>query len=332
MSKIVVTNPVFPETIRALEACGDVVCNPNREPWGAERLIEELRDADAMMAFMTDCVGENLLQSAQRLKIVSCALKGYDNFDVAACTNAGTWVSIVPELLTNPTAELAVGLILGLNRKLLAGDSFLRSGQFSGWRAHLYGLGLDGSTVGIVGYGKVGRAVAQRLKGFGATLLAYDTKTTEARGDVAHVTLAELQSRSDVVVIALPLASDTIHLVDRRFLARLKPDVRVVNVGRGSVVKEADIAEALHQGTIGGYAADVFELEDWARHDHPRTIDARLLANEQRTLFTPHLGSAVEAVRRQIEMRAAANIIDALTGRVPRDAINDPRRSQHQPL
>ena len=125
---------------------------------------------------MTDQVDDTFLARCPRLRIVACVLKGYDNFDVAACSRRKVWLSVVPDLLTNPTAELAVGLTIALGRKVLAGDAYMRSGAFAGWRPHLYGTGLDGSTVGIVGFGAVGRAIARRLDGFGARLLCHDPR------------------------------------------------------------------------------------------------------------------------------------------------------------
>lgn len=329
MSKIVITNPVFAETRRMLEAYGDVVENRNLEPWPAKELRAHLSDARALLAFMTDSVDAEMLSAAPHLDIVACALKGYDNFDVEACAREGVWVSIVPDLLTAPTAELAIALMLGLSRKVLCGDQLVRHENFRGWRAQLYGLGLERSTVGILGYGKVGTAIAIRLQGFGARVIAYDPKCQlgqKTAEGAEFVPIDTLQSASDFVVVALPLTGQTHHFVDRHFLSRLQPHVCLVNVGRGSVVNEKDVAEALQRDDIGGYAADVFEFEDWSCKGHPDHIDPRLLADPARTLFTPHLGSAVERTRREIELRAAENIVDVLNGKTPRDAINSPHR------
>lgn len=329
--KIVMTSPVFPEVEAMLGAHARLVINRDLEPWPTETVRTELADATAMLAFMPDRVDAELLAACPELKIVACALKGYDNFDVDACTRAGVWLSIVPDLLTVPTAELAVALVLGLNRKILAGDADVRSGTFRGWRATHYGLGLAGSTVGIFGFGKVGRAIAERLQGFGSRVLVHDLTPCEPAildaFKVHQVGLDDLLAQSDVMVVALPLAHNTLHLVDARLLARLKPGVHLVNVGRGSVVNEGAVAAALESGQVGGYATDVFELEDWAREDRPDAISQAFLDARDRTLFTPHLGSAVRSVRLEIEQRAAANIIDVLNGRQPRDALNSPLRA-----
>ncbi|HCD84363.1 MAG TPA: hydroxyacid dehydrogenase, partial [Agrobacterium sp.] len=164
--KTVVTNWVHPEILEVLKEVGPVVANTTRQPWSREEIVSHAKDADAMVAFMTDHVDEAFLAACPDLKLISCALKGADNFDVDACRRMGVAVSIVPDLLTAPTAELAIGLTIALGRNILLGDRSIRSSGFDGWRPELYGTGLDGSTVGIVGMGAVGQAIAHRLKGF----------------------------------------------------------------------------------------------------------------------------------------------------------------------
>ncbi|MFN3659428.1 MAG: NAD(P)-dependent oxidoreductase [Pseudolabrys sp.] len=320
---ILVTNWAFPETRERLAALGSVDANPDRTVWDQKEIVRRAAGADALMAFMPDCVDAAFLERCPRLRVVACALKGYDNFDVEACTAAGVWLAIVPDLLTEPTAELAVGLAIGLGRMIRDGDAIVRSGAFDGWRPILYGSGLDGSTVAIVGMGHVGRAIAQRLSGFGCRMLGVDPGAAALPGNVAACDLDEALAASDYVFVAAPLTPATHHLINRNALERLEPGALLINVGRGSVVDEAAVADALEGGRLGGYAADVFEMEDWALPDRPRRLDRRLLQHP-RTLLTPHLGSAVERVRRMIEMRAADNIADALAGQRPRDAINVP--------
>jgi phosphonate dehydrogenase len=328
MPRIVVSNPIFPEVEQRLRALGEVVVNAEGRPWDGNELGARLADADALMAFMTDRVDGELIGQALRLRIVACALKGYDNFDVEACTRAGVWLTVVPDLLTIPTAELAVALTLALNRNLLAGDVRVRSGGFDGWRAELYGLGLHGSTVGIAGLGRVGLAIAECLKGFGARLHGFDERPVPAAQlqarELSQVGWDALIETSDVVIVALPLNPRTFHLLDAATVGRMKAGARLVNVGRGSVVDEGAVAQSLQQDHLGGYAADVFEMEDWARVDRPRAVCPELLALRDRTLFTPHLGSAVRATRLAIEQRAADAIAAVLAGRQPADAVNAP--------
>jgi phosphonate dehydrogenase len=278
------------------------------------------------MVFMPDSLDEAFLERCPQMKVVAAALKGYDNFDVAACTRRGVWFTIVPDLLTIPTAELVIGLLLGLTRKIANGDRYVRSGAFRGWRPHLYGAGLSGHTLGIVGMGAVGQALARRLRGFDLKLLYHDTRplplVIERGCGLDHVSLDELLAASDFLVPLLPLTARTIHLINRETLARMKPGAFLINACRGSVVDEQAVAEALAGGCLAGYAADVFEMEDWAREDRARAIPPALLAATDRTLFTPHLGSAVDEVRLEVERQAAHSILQALNGEEPAGAVN----------
>ncbi len=316
-ARIVCTARVFPETRATLAALGEVLHPDGESPWPAPLLHERLAAAQAAMVFMPDRVDDAWLDAAPRLRVLACALKGYDNIDVAACQARGVAVSIVPDLLTAPTAELAVALTLGLARQLRAGDAAVRAG-FEGWRPALYGLGLDDATVAILGLGRLGAAIAARLAPFGCTLLGVDP-ARDAPG-VLRLPLEAALMQADVVVAALPLLPETRGLLDAAMLALLPPHALLVNIGRGSTVRETAVLQALQAGRLGGYAADVFEMEDWALADRPRAIDPALLAHPA-TLFTPHLGSATIAARRAIELRAAANIADVLEGRAARDAL-----------
>ncbi|MCM5678835.1 hydroxyacid dehydrogenase [Schlegelella sp. S2-27] len=320
--RIVVTNRIHDEVRARLEALGSVEMNTGLEPWSAGELAVRLRGASAMMGFMTDRVDDALLAEAADLRIVACALKGYDAYDVDACSRRGVWLSIVPDLLTEPTAELALGLAIGLGRHLRAGDEYVRRTHYAGWRAHLYGTGLHGATVAMVGLGRVGAAIVERLRGFGCTrILGVDPQVRHPAAQPAA--LHEAMAVAQLVFLAVPLRPDTHHLVDAERLARAAAGQQLVNVGRGSVVDEQAVAAALHSGRLGGYAADVFGCEDWGLPERPARIPTALL-DAPNTLFTPHLGSAVHGVRLAIEHRAADNIVAALTGGVPADALNHP--------
>jgi phosphonate dehydrogenase len=318
--RILVTSRVHEETLERLRDLGEVDANSNDVPWPDPEVRRRARSASAVLAFMSDRVDATFVAQCPRLRIVACALKGADNFDTQSCTDAGVWVAVVPDLLTSPTAELAVGLAIGLARRIREGDNHVRMGTFEGWRPIFYGTGLDGSLVAIVGLGAVGRAIATRLSGFGCRLLGVDPHA-DAPAEVEKVSLETALAQADFVILAAPLTASSRHMIDAQAIGRMKPDALLVNVGRGSVVDESAIAAALKANRIGGYAADVFEFEDWALPDRPQGIESRL-ASHPRTLFTPHLGSAVASVRREIELRAAENIADALAGRLPRDAIN----------
>jgi len=328
--RIVTTNKIFPETHALLTSHGEVVANSAPEPWSHDVVRNKCRDADAVLAFMPDRIDASFIQACPNLKVIGAALKGYDNIDAAAAERAGVWVTIVPDLLTVPTAELAIGMMLGLGRHMLAGDRRIRTEGFHGWRPTLYGSGLDGALVGIIGFGRVGQAIAERLLGFRCRVCAFDTRQNANPAHLAQAVdalpLNDLLARSDYVVLALPLTDSTAHIIDAAALARMKPGALLVNPARGSLVDECAVADALERGRIAGYAADVFECEDWARADRPSGIDARLTAPGAPTVLTPHIGSAVVDVRRQIELSAARSIIEALAGNVPEGAVNSPDR------
>lgn len=325
--KVVLTHWVHPEIIELLREKAEVVANPGRKTLPREVLLERAKDADALMAFMPDCIDEAFLKACPRLKIIAAALKGFDNFDVDACTRHGVWLTIAPDLLTIPTAELTVGLVLGITRNMLEGDRHIRSGQFAGWRPELYGLGLYGRTAGIVGLGLVGRAVAERLKGFGMNLVYSDEISLlpdeEEQLGLTKVTFSGLLDSSDIVIPLLPLTDRTFHLFDRNALARMKKGSYLVNACRGSVVDEMAVVESLEKRHLAGYAADVFEMEDWIRPDRPRSIPKALLENTAQTFFTPHLGSAVDDVRIEIERYCTRSIFQALDGKIPEGKVND---------
>lgn len=327
--RVVITHAVHQEVLDLLGAECDLDTNQTPETLSADEVIRRVSRADAMMAFMPDRVDAAFLDACPTLRIIGAALKGYDNFDVAACTARGVWLSIVPDLLTVPTAELAIGLTIGLTRKMIQADTRVRGGRFTGWRPELYGLGISGSTIGIVGMGAIGTALAERLNGWGATLLYADrtpvSDEAAARFGVARRDLDRLLAESDIVILALPLAEDTVHVINERTLGLMKRGAYLVNPCRGSVVSEVAVLGALTSGRLGGYAADVFEFEDWAREDRPRGIPTGLLEHPH-TMFSPHIGSAVRKVRLAIELRAAENIRQALSGKRPMDAVNDPGR------
>jgi phosphonate dehydrogenase len=326
--KIVVTSAVFPETAAFLAEHCDVDLNNGLDPWPEHELLRRCAAAEGMLAFMTDRVDGAFLAACPVLRVIACALKGWDNFDRDACTAAGVHLTIVPDLLTEPTAELAIGLALALGRNILAGDNLVRRGRFRGWRPSLYGVGLANSVVGIAGAGQVGQAIARRVRGFGPARILYHDNvalppdTADRLGMQRAPWLALIES-CDVLFMALPLSVETRGLLGRDALERIKPGCLVINVGRGSVVDEEAVAEALAALRLGGYAADVFEMEDWALDDRRPRIPQALLDSE-RTVFTPHLGSGVSEVRWLIEMTAAQNLVDALEGRAPAGAINQP--------
>lgn len=325
---VVVTNWVHAEVLEKLQTSCDIIANQEREPWPSDVLRAHLSQADAAIMFMTDRVDADLLAACPKLRLITCALKGYDNFDVEACTRHGVVVTIVEDLLTVPTAELTVGLAIALSRNLLAGDSLIRAGQFQGWRPQLYGTGLAGSTVGYLGMGAIGRAIAERLVPFGCKQIYHDRHrletTSQSLLQLTERTKEEVLAESDFLILALPLTKSTIHIIDAAALAAMKPGAFLINPARGSLVDEAAVAEALASGHLGGYAADVFAFEDWARSDRPLGIHSGLMQAVNKTVLTPHLGSAVDDIRLAIALEAAESVLAFFRGEPPHGALNFP--------
>jgi phosphonate dehydrogenase len=323
---IVVTHWIHQEVINLLSPHGELILNQTRDTLPHEELMARMRDAHAMMAFMPDSVDDAFLNKCPQLKVIGAALKGYDNYDVSACTRHGVWFTIVPDLLTIPTAELAIGLILALSRKIAPGDRWIRSGQFHGWQPLFYGSGLSGATVGIFGMGRVGRTIAQRLTGFDTDVIYFDPQPLSLQQEQALRTssssIEEVLARSDYLICAAPLNAETRHMINDRTITEMKSGSYLINIGRGSSVDESAVAAALDSGHLSGYAADVFEMEDWALEDRPRTIHPTLLEQKDKTILTPHLGSAVDDIRREIALEAARNIVQALQGTPPIGALN----------
>jgi len=326
--KTVVTHWIHDDVAEELRRFAEPVLNETRDTLPPAEILGRCRDAEALVAFMPDAIDDDFLARCPTLRIVSAALKGFDNFDVAACTRRGVWLTIVPDLLTAPTADLALGLLLAVTRHIVPGDRHVRSGQFSGWKPQWFGAGLAGGTAGILGFGRVGQALASRLAVFGTQVIYYDSRRRSGAEEdalrVSYRALEPLLAESDFVFPFLPLSPDTRHLLGGRALARMKRGSYLVNCGRGSLVDEAAVAAALRTGQLAGYAADVFEMEDWARADRPREVTPALLDPALNTVFTPHLGSAVDGVRREIARQAVHRIEEWARGERPRHAINEP--------
>ena len=320
---VVLTQRVHDEVEALLGSRFHILANESDEPLPRTELLRRCQDADAVMVFMPDHIDAEFVERCASLRIVAGALKGHDNIDIVACTRHGVWVTVCDNLLTEPTADLALGLIVSITRNVLAGDRHVRSGAFRGWRPILYGAWLQGKTLGIIGMGAIGSAIARRATGFGLRTV-YTDRVASANGDVVgtRLELHDLLAASDIVMPLVHLDHTTRRLIDASAIARMKPGSFIVNVGRGSVVCEQAIVEALADGRLAGYAADVFAMEDWAERDRPGMIHPELLADAEHTVLTPHIGSAVADVRRAIELQAAQSIIAALSGEQPPGAVN----------
>lgn len=313
---LVVTNFVQDEVIDFLSEFARVTANRSREPWSRTSLLEAAVDADGLLMFMPDCVDADFLDQCPRLRSIAGALRGFDNFDLSACDARNIRYKFIPNLLAAPTAELTVAMLISLARSVPAGDAFIRTGQFSGWRPNFYSKGVINSTVGIVGMGQLGLEFAERMRGFGATLLYCDPARLDPQLEqhlgLKYVEFNDVIEQSDHLVLMVPLTNNTLHLINANVLTRCKPGAVLVNPCRGSVVDEQAVVQALQSGRLGGYGADVFEMEDWARKDHPASIPQGLIESRDRTVLTPHIGSAVQSIREDIAMTAARNLKDLI--------------------
>lgn len=306
---VVAGSRLLPEATNELAGFAEIRVNTEEDPWDQDRLRRAAADADALIAFMPDRIDADFLAACPRLRCIAGALKGADNIDLTACATRGIRVSVVEDLLSAPTAELGLGLLIGLIRMILPGDRAVRRGH-SGWLPTRYGTSVVGGRVGILGMGGLGQAFARLLRGFTSTVVYHDPRRlpaeVEADLGLTWVAAEDLPGASaTALVLSAPLTGGTRHWLNAARLARLPAGAVVVNIGRGSVVDEAAVMAALARGSLAGYAADVFAFEDQSIAGRPSRVAPDLLAHP-RTLFTPHLGSAVESVRLAIELAAIA--------------------------
>jgi len=272
-------------------------------------LLARVSLADGLVALLTERVDIELLDAAPSLRVVANHAVGVDNVDVAACTARGIWVTNTPDAVTESTADLTWALILAVARRIGEGERLVRAGLFKAWTPTLLlGLELRGATLGIVGLGRIGEAVARRARGFGMHVL----HTTSLGG----VPLEQLLATSDVVTLHCPLTAATRHLIDARRLAQMKRGALLINTSRGPVVDEAALVRALESGHLAGAGLDVFENEPQV---HPG-----LLAREDVVLI-PHLGSATHATRAQMATMALTDAARVLRGEPPHHPVNEVR-------
>jgi glyoxylate reductase len=298
-ARVFVTRQLPGDALDRLEAEHDVEVWPERLPPSQDELRARAPGLEGLLSTLTDRVDAELIDAAPRLRAISNYAVGVDNVDVAAATARGIPVGNTPGVLTDSTADLAMALMLGIARRLAEGESFVRAGKWKTWEPGLMlGRDLHGATVGIVGYGRIGKAVARRLEGFGCELL------TTSRSD--GVPLDELLERSDFVTLHCPLTPETRGLIDAAALRRMKSTAYLVNTARGPVVDTDALAAALHAGEVAGAALDVTDPEPLPA-DHP-LLDAPNL------LVVPHIASATHATRGRMAEIAVDNLLAGLAG------------------
>lgn len=312
--RIVVTRWIPESAVEMLRAVGEVqVCQQDRALEPAE-LHEAVRGAHAVVSMVHDRIDADVVEAAgPQLAVVANVAVGHDNVDVDALSQRDVVLTNTPGVLTDATADLTLGLLLMLTRRLAEGERLLRARQ--PWSFHLsfmLGTGLQGKTLGIVGFGQIGQAVARRARAFGMRI-AYTGRhrvaaEVESEFDAHYLPLDELLGQADVVSLHCPLTEATRHLIDERALGLMKPSALLVNTSRGPVVDELELARALREERIAGAALDVFEREPQVE---PELLDFDAV------VLAPHLGSATTETRTAMVELAARNVVGVLAGEGP---------------
>jgi len=286
---------------------------PPRGSFSRAELMAVLPEAQALIALLDVAVDAALLDAAPRLKVVANHAVGFDNVDVAAASARGIAVTNTPDVLTDATADFTFALILAAARRLGEGEALARSGAWRGWAPdQLLGQSIAGRVIGVIGFGRIGQAVARRAAGFAMEIL-YTSPREVAFAGARRVALAELLAAADVVTLHCPLTPETRHMIDADALARMKPTAVLVNTARGPCVDEEALAAALERGTIAAAGLDVFEKEP--------TIHPALLAS-RRVVLAPHLGSATLEARGGMARLCAEAVAAVLSGRRPTHLVN----------
>lgn len=283
-----------------------------------DTLLEKMNDVDGILCLITEEINEEVLDKGNRLKVISNLAVGYNNIDVQAASAKGIMVTNTPGVLTETTADLTFALLLATARRLVEASQVLREGKWKTWSPmFLTGMDVHSSTLGIIGLGEIGAAVARRAKGFGMNILYYNRSrkhAIEQELGVKYVEKEELLRKSDFVCILTPLTKETKNLITKKELNLMKKTAILINTSRGGIVNEQDLVEALENGEIWGAGLDVFEQE-------PVPVDHRLLKFPN-VVTTPHIGSASINTRIKMWELAAKNLTAALKGEIPPNLVN----------
>jgi glyoxylate reductase len=310
--KVFVSRVIPDDGLRRVTEATDATVWPDDLPPPRDELLRAIEGCDGVLTLLTDRVDAEFLDRAgPQLKVVSNYAVGFDNVDVAECTRRGIPVGNTPGVLTETTADLAFALLMAAARRLPEGDRYVRAGKWKTWGPMLLmGPDVHGATIGIVGFGRIGQALARRAAGFGMTILYHDVN--ELPGDVTgplgatFTPLAELLARSDFVSLHVNLTDETRHLIDATALRAMKSTAVLVNTSRGPVVDGAALYEALKRGEIAAAALDVTDPEPIPTDDPLLTLDS--------CLVVPHIASASRATRGKMAEMAAANLLAGLRG------------------
>ncbi len=318
-SRVLVSRHVYPATIAILQDAGCTVdYHDSSDGLEPESFAKKLALADGLVCQLTDPITRDLIDGAPSLKVISQVAVGYDNIDVGAATERGIVVTNTPGVLTEATADLTFALLLAAARRVPEAERYLRAGRWQRWEIDLLcGADVHGATIGIVGFGRIGQAMARRARGFDMRVLYASRSRADAAVEdelqATHVPLDALLARSDFVSLHVPLTDETRHLISVPELSRMKQSAILINTARGPVVDERALVATLSEGVIAGAALDVFE-------DEPAV--PRELLELPNVVVLPHIGSATVSVRSRMCAMAAKNCAAVLTGERPEHPVN----------
>ncbi len=310
--RVLITEPIVDSAIELLRKHFEVDVGERGAFNSEQQLAKAISNYDALLPMLSNPVTAEVIQAGNKLRIIANHAVGYNNIDLGAAKKAGIKVANTPDVLTESSADCAMALLLAVARKVCEAQAYLREGRFEGWEPlGFLGMELNGRTLGIVGMGRIGTAMARRARAFGMDIIYHnrsrvETEIEEELGATYIPTVQELAGKSDILSLNCPLTDETRHLVNREILEVMPKHAILINTSRGPVVDEAALAEALHQNIIGGAGLDVFEEEPDV---HPRLLDA------PSCVITPHIASATHTTREAIGMLAAKAIIGVLRGK-----------------
>jgi glyoxylate reductase len=322
--KVFVTRAIDPAALARLRATAAVTVWRGDGPPPASALRSALTDADALLSMLTDKIDAHIIEKALRLRVISNLAVGVDNIDLEAATRAGIAVGHTPGVVTDATADLAFGLLMATARRIAEGDRHVRAGKWRTWGPMtMLGRDVHSSTLGLIGFGAIGQAMARRAMGFAMRVLYLkhsSTRRTPSHNDsqlasAVAVSLPRLLAQSDYVSIHVPLTAKTHHMIGARELARMKPGAVLINTARGPVVDQAALAAALKSGHLGAAGLDVTDPEPISSRDPLLRFD--------NVVITPHIGTASVAARASMAAMAVDNILEVFAGRVPRWCANE---------
>ncbi len=316
MSRIFVTSELPGKAVEELASRHEVVVRTSSERLTHEELVEEAARSDALIVLLSDPIDEAVVASG--IKCIATFAVGYDNIDINAARRHGVAVCNTPDVLTDATADLAFGLLLAAARRIPESEVFLRGGMFDGWAPSLFlGMPVAGQVLGVIGAGRIGRAMISRGGGFEMDVRYHareDLPSIVAKGARSQP-LDDLLTEADFVSLHVPLTPETHHLIDRRRLSLMKPTAVLVNTARGPVVDEAALAEALRGERLFGAGLDVFENEPAI---HPDLLQLK------NVVMTPHTGSATVTARAQMARLCCDAVEAVLAGKVPKNTVVHP--------